>query len=282
MRDLGYVPELIDGFSDFFLEENSPHPIGEPLAEVSVEKPEDVFDPQGAFAFFPDCETRFHYPELVTRAGRLLEKVLGEKVRLMTRSEGVGHSCCGFPLLSAGDEAGYETYRAELDSSFRGVETVFTDCAAFASLYREEGSFGRPGTIEVVHIIELLAEYADQLEVEKVPAKGLMLHDSCFVGRHLDLFDATRKVAEAICDELPKDFHLKRDEAPCCGGPSHYHVIAREASERAASARLEQMDAEGGSAVVCGSATCKKAFRRVRDEEVAVDILELACRAMGV
>jgi Fe-S oxidoreductase len=282
MRDLGYVPELLRGFSEFFLEENSPHPVAEPLAEVSVESPEEVFDPEGTFAFFPDCETRYHYPELVTRTGRLLEKVLGEKVRLMTRDEGEGHACCGFPLLSAGDEAGYEAYRAELDSVFGQVDTVFTDCAAFASLYREDGSFGRPGSVEVVHIIELLAEYADTLEVEKVPSRGLMLHDSCFVGRHLDLFDATRKVVEAICDEPPAEFHVNRDKAPCCGGPSHYHVVAREASQRAASARMEQMETEGGSAVVCGSATCKKAFRRVRDEEAAVDILELACRAMGV
>ncbi len=282
MRDLGYVPELIDGFSDFFLEENSPHPIGEPLAEVSVDRPEDVFDEKGAFAFFPDCETRYHYPELITRTGKLMEKVLGEKVRLMTRDEGQGHSCCGFPLLSAGDEAGYAAYREELNTTFRGVETVFTDCAAFASLYREEGSFGWRDDVEVVHIIELLAEYADQFEVEKIPARGLMLHDSCFVGRHLDLYDATRKVAGALCDELPAEFYQNRDKAPCCGGPSHYHVIAREASERAASNRMDQLEAEGGSAVVCGSATCKKAFRRVRDEDAAIDILELACRAFGV
>lgn len=283
MRDLGYVPEMLDGFSDFFLEENSPHPVADPLAEVSPEPVDDVFDPDGAFAFFPDCETRYHYPDLITRTGRLMERVLGEKVRLLTRDAGDGHACCGFPLLSAGDEVGYEAYRSELNQTFAGIETIFTDCAAFASLYREEGSFGRREEgVEVVHIIELLAEYADDFHVEKVPSNGLMLHDSCFVGRHLDLFDATRKVAAALCDGLPAEFHVNRDEAPCCGGPSHYHVVAREASERAASSRMEQMDREGGSAVVCGSATCKKAFRRVRDEEAAIDILELACRAFGL
>lgn len=282
MRELGYVPELLDGFSDFFLEENSPHPISEPLAEVSVDPPEEVFDDTAAFAFFPDCETRHHYPDLITRTGRLLEKVLGEKVRLLTRDEGKGQGCCGFPLLSAGDEPGYRAYRHDLDTSLRDVETVFTDCAAFASLYREGGSFGHESDIEVVHIIELLAEYADTFEVEKLPATGLMLHDSCFVGRHLDLYDATRTVVNAICDEPPGEFQMNRDKAPCCGGPSHYHVVAREASERAATSRLEQMELEGGESVVCGSATCKKAFRRVRDEEVATDILELTLRAFGL
>lgn len=285
MRDLGYVPDLLEGFSDFFLEENSPHPVAEPLEEVSVEDPDEVFDPDASFAFFPDCETRYHYPDLITRTGRLMEKVLGEKVRLMTRDAGHGHACCGFPLLSAGDEAGYEAYRAELDLTFLGVETVFTDCAAFASLYREGGSFGRESGIEVVHVIELLAEYADTFDehdLEKVSGDGWMLHDSCFVGRHLELYDETRKVVMALCEGLPEEFQMNRSKAPCCGGPSHYHVVAREASERAASSRIDQMELEGGSAIMCGSATCKKAFRRVRDEEIAIDLLELACRAFGL
>ncbi len=281
MRELGHVPELMEGFVEFFYEGKSPHTEADDLHEST----HGAFDPKGSVVFMPDCETRKHYPDLIERVGKLLEDLLGEKARLATRDSREGSACCGFPALAAGDDAGYRRYRNELFAELGECDYVLTDCAAFATLHREGGSFGWESLDEpeVVHIIEFLAEFSDALPVEEpLDATTMKLHDSCFVGRHLELYDETREVLTAISDGRFDEFQFNRDDAPCCGGAAHYHVIAPEASKRCASSRLEQLDREGGKSVVCGSATCKKAFRRVRDDSVATDLLELVCRACGL
>lgn len=281
MREQGHVPESLAGFIDFFLEENSPHPTAKPLAEIDEAFAEN-FDDNSSIVFMPDCETRYHYPELVIRAGKLIEAVEGRKARLHTRADGVGHACCGFPILSAGDEPGYRRYRAELEAELRDFDYVITDCAAMASLYRPETSFGSEGELTILHLVEWLDEHLDVVEpTEPVSPEGWRFHDSCFVTRHLDLGTQTRRVLAKFVDgELP-EFSVNGNDAPCCGGPSHYHVVAPQASVRCAEERIEQLQREGGESIVCASATCKKSFRRAGNDG-SLDLLEIVCRAMGI
>ncbi len=288
MQDLGHVPEPLEGFAEEFRENHAPQRELPELGEVHGFEADRIFDQSSTTVFVPDCETRHHSPRSVLRAGLLLEIFHGSKVALHTRREfddrEAGFGCCGFPLLSVGDDDGYEQYRAQLEGALMDADTVVTDCAAMVSLYREDTSWGEPGNIEVVHLIEFLAERLDFVEPrENLELGDALLHDSCFVGRQLDLYEETRELLEVFCEETPGEFHVNRNEAPCCGGPSHYHVVAPEASERCAENRLEQMEREGGERVVCGQATCEKAFSRVEDGEgVALDMLEVACRAFGL
>lgn len=277
LHEHGFQAEALDGFVDFFLAENSPHRELRPLDDL-----EAAFDPNSKLIFMPDCETRAHYPELIARAGRLIEAMEGRKARLYTRASNEGHACCGFPLLSAGDRPGYERYRAELEGALADAEFVLTDCAAMAALYEDSSSFGRSGPLPVLHLVAWLDEVLDDVDVPNpVPVAGLRLHDSCFVTRQLALGTQTRAVLARLTDGDLEEFTVHGEDAPCCGGASHYHIVAREASERCAADRVEQLEREGGEAIVCASATCKKAFRRVGNDGT-LDLLEIACRAMGV
>lgn len=281
MRDAGFVPAALHGFVDFFLEENSPHPESSPLTQAARDLA-DAFDARSPVVFMPDCETRHHYPGLIAPFGRLFEQLEGRKARLHTRDDGAGHACCGFPILSAGDAPRYATYREELERALGGAEYVVTDCAAMVALHREEGSFGADGPLRVIHLVEWLHERLEQIPVV-TPAdpEGLLFHDSCFVTRHLDLGAETRAVLAFLVNGPLPEFSVNNDDAPCCGGPGHYHVVAREASEQCARSRMEQARAEGGEVVVAASATCKKAFRRVTEEGAAIDLLQLLLRVTG-
>lgn len=288
-RDRGFVPEAIDDFVEFFMEANSPHPESAALSEFpKINSAESIFDFRSRIMFMPDCETRHHSPELVLRAGKLLHAVLGYKVRLFTKMDGQDFSCCGFPLLAAGDENAYAIHREAMLEALGPVDFLITDCAASIALFQDGGSFGRGNGSEhgvglnIKHLIAFLAELIDELPVvQKVDGAGVMLHDSCFVGRHLDLYEETRALANAVLEGFA-EFQFNRADTPCCGRPAHYHVVAPAASERCAKERLEHLDREGGSRVICGSATCKKAFRRVRDNAVSADLLEVIYDACGV
>jgi Fe-S oxidoreductase len=280
MRELGFVPEQLDGLDERFTKHNCPH--GEPpeIPDAHGFTLEEVFDEDAAVVYMPDCEVRYHEPHRLVRAGLLLEMFHGTKVRLYTRRGGEGFACCGFPLLSTGNEPAYQEYRTQLETALSEADVVVTDCAAMVTLFDEDSSFGQKSPLEVVHMIEFLAERVDMLEPRvDISDEAMMLHDSCFVGRHLELYEDTRKLLSALCGGPLSEFSTNRADAPCCGGPSHYHLIAPEASERCAQKRLTQMQREGGETVVCGSATCTKAFRRVGSEDVALDVLDLVCRA---
>lgn len=284
MREQGYVPEALADFPERFLAFHSPHGEPGPIPEVHGYRVDEVFDDASTVVFMPDCETRYHRPASVVRAGLLLEIFHGTPVRLYTQRAGVGFACCGFPLLAAGQRDTYEDYRAGLESALADADTVVTGCAASVAMFRESSSWGRAGALNVVHLIEFLAERVDFVEPrQKVDLDGAMLHDSCFPGRQLGLYEETRRLLAALCDSPPAEFQLNRDRAPCCGGPSHYHVVAPAASERCAHERLEQMQREGGRQIVCTSSTCTKAFRRAgRDDSAAIDLLDIACRAFGL
>jgi len=286
MRELGHVPEALEGFCETFREHRAPRGDLPELGEVHGYSADEVFDQRSTVVYVPDCETRYDAPRDVVRAGLLFEMFHGSKVALYTRRDRrtgeSGLGCCGFPLLSAGDVDGYEHHRRELNAAVTDADVVVTECAAMAALYRDDTSWGRSGAIEVEHVIEFLADRVDSVDVrEPVELDDSLLHDSCFVGRQLELYDEVRELLEGLCEASPGEFDVAREEAPCCGGPSHYHLVAPEASERLAADRLEELDRDGGERVVCSAATCEKAFERV-DEGVAEDVMEVAFRAFGL
>jgi Fe-S oxidoreductase len=279
MRREGHVPEALEGFRNFFLEGNSPHQDSESLCGDRLA---GVFDAEATIAYMPDCETRHHYPRVIARVGALLERLLGEKVRLMTKTDNGGMACCGFPLLAAGEDQEYEGYRAELEAGFEDLELVITDCAGMVSLHRDGGSWGNESTIPIVHTLSVVADHLSSTDIETpVDLTNTLLHDSCFVTRHLGLGSETRQIVATISDGTVNEFFSHGDDAPCCGGPSHYRVVSKEASQTCAEQRIAEMHREGGQHIVCSSSTCKKAFGRAEDG-VADDLIDYVCDAVGI
>lgn len=254
--------------------------------ELSVEA---CFDAQAKVAFFPDCQTRERSPELVLRAGRLLERLLGHKVRLVTRLRAVGPGCCGFELDAVGAAEQAQHYReTQFWPAFEGVKLLITDCASLVAQQLDQGSFALEGAAsvhrpQVKHIIEVLAEHIERVPpVSSLVTERVMLHDSCFVGRHLKLYEQTRKVAAALFDEPPAALSQSREQAQCCGaGHRVYAQVEPQGAAAAAESFLAQLEREGGQAVICGQAGCKAALNGLR-EDVAIDLLEAACMAYEV
>ncbi|MBA2662676.1 MAG: (Fe-S)-binding protein [Bradymonadaceae bacterium] len=273
MAELGHVPKALEGLVEQFKADGSALGSFPELGSL-----EDVFDPRSSVAFMPDCETRRHYPELVLRAGRLLALFNGAPVRLITRLGDGASGCCGSPLLSAGFKDAYRAHREKLEAELGDVDLVITDCASMASLHRTDTSWGWKSRLEVVHLIEFLAKNIDYAApVHEVDTSGLMIHDSCYIGRQLELYEPYRVLARALGAEDPGEFQFNRAEASCCGAGGNYHQVVPAASEQCAKDILEQMELEGGKGLICGSPNCKRAFQRVGAE--AIDILELACKA---
>lgn len=257
------------------------------FAELEQERVDEIFDQKSSIAFFPDCHTRERHPELVLMAGKLLHELLGFKVRLLSRVGHEGAGCCGFELKAAGLASAYEAHGQELSKSWSGVKKIISDCAPFVAMRENPTRYLLDEDVvaswpKLEHIIETLAEFVDENPPQaRLASGGVMLHDSCYVGRHLNLYDATRQVAAALFEQLPTSFHLDRDQASCCGAANHYDQINPTGAKACAQEILDQMQREGGEALLCGQANCKHAFGQITDD-VAIDILEAACMAYEI
>ena len=280
-RSLGKTPAALEGFVDFFEQEKHPHRKSTILEESKVA---DVFDVSARDAFFPDCETRRYQPDLVFRIGEALEIILGEKVKLSTRlgkeGEEEGHGCCGFPLSAAGDVDALKNHSADLEYEHLSFDRVFTDCASFYAMSIND-TFGVKNDTQVIYLPSFLAENIKSEHVlYPLSLEGSFYHDSCLATRHTEASEDIRKLLSLISDEEIGEFSSNHKQAPCCGGASHYHVIAEAASEKCASDRFEQLEREGGNKIVTSCQTCVKQFSRV-DAEVE-NLLSLVCDALGI
>lgn len=279
LRDNGYFPEQLDDFPGRFLDQGSPHGSPPPLDRIEPTPLYDVFEEEADTVYLPDCEVRYHFPERIYQMGRLFQ-YLGEPVALHTKQSSQDYGCCGFPLLSAGCDSSFDYYQRELAGSLEPYDRIISECSASVALQREETSWGATDCeINTQHLIEWLADRVDSVSApNRVELDKYALHDACFTGRQLELYDESRQVLDAIGYGSVTELEYSRQQARCCGGASHYHLIAPEASEKSARACVRDVP-EDKDGLITTSSTCRKAMERV---DTSLDIstpLELVIEA---
>lgn len=285
MNEQGHVPAPFKNLPHNYQTTGSPYTDYPTLEAAAINQ---AFDPSARIAFFPDAELRKHDPELILRTGRLLAVFNRAPVRLITRADSQNPAdttpaCCGTPLLDAGFLPEFLQHQHQLAKTFQNLDLIITTSSALVARHREGTSWGDQTHTKIIHLIEFLAQNLPGLTpTHKIDAQNFMLHDSCYLGRQLHLYEPFRLLASALSTEIPAEFQFNRAEASCCGAAGGFHHTAPEASEQAARNILDQMQREGGSTILCGSNTCKKAFQRVGGKDAALDILELACRAFNL
>ncbi len=278
--DSGFLPEAYQELHEAFEEDESPYE-AQPIID------ESPFDDDAEVAFWPDCSTVAHTPELVGAIGRLLEKVLGQPVRLIRSEDTDRPPCCGFPISAAGI-AEPDEIRAERWPAFDGVEQVWTDCPALAAWNEPNSSWqlsDDDDTPPMGHLLTLLAENLPDIGPPEQPvdATDCLLHQSCYVTRQLDGLDSVDAIVSTITDTPPEKLAYRDDESPCCGGRVHYRTLEPEASDEAAQKVVESLERnDGKERMVTTSSMCRHAMDEASDGEVVSSLLHWVCEAYGV
>ena len=281
-RDEGIVPDALQGFEIEFMRYSAP----EQLPTMESALVQQCFDQNAAWGYFPDCSTRLQ-PEKVASVGVLLERLLGKKVRLITRLDGEGVGCCGAPLLAAGDHSSWLRHHASLKRSLENVRVLITDCSSMVAQWREPARWGanlQRELPELKHIIkvfdEKIPEHPPEARLEQQSSK---IFEGCLVSRHLELSDAMRRVLEHLFDSSPDDLHESHDQETCCGAHGLYPKIDPAGSAECAKTLVEQVEREHGEALVCGSSQCSRHIReKGGDEHFTIDLIEAACLAYEI
>ncbi|MHB9132999.1 MAG: heterodisulfide reductase-related iron-sulfur binding cluster [Armatimonadota bacterium] len=134
---------------------------------------------------------------------------------------GKDEKCCGDSLRRLGNEYVFDRMAQENIKLFqeRGVKKIITQCPhCFSTLKNDYAQYGIE--LEVIHHSELIQQLITQgkLSPTQKPELGkVVFHDSCYLGRHNDIYDAPREVIAATTGHAPDEMERCKDNSFCCG-----------------------------------------------------------------
>ncbi|HEY6838326.1 MAG TPA: (Fe-S)-binding protein, partial [Geobacteraceae bacterium] len=135
---------------------------------------------------------------------------------------GKDEKCCGDSLRRLGNEFVFEKMARDNVKLFqdKGVKKVIVQCPhCFTTLKNDYRQYGLE--LEVVHhsqlIEELLAQGKLKLDHNVTELGNIVFHDSCYLGRHNDVYEAPRSVIRSATGAAPTELERNRDNAFCCG-----------------------------------------------------------------
>ena len=154
----------------------------------------------------------------ITRAFATILTKTGVSYAILGKEE----MCTGDPARRAGNEFLFQmmAYQNIQVLNNYGVKKIVTACPhCFNILRNEYPALG--GRYEVIHHTVFLQQLIDEGKVrlkEGGPYKGkrITFHDSCYLGRANDIYEAPRKVLEALEAELI-EMKRCRSNGLCCG-----------------------------------------------------------------
>ena len=240
--------------------------------------------------FWVGCAGSFDQrAQQITRAFALILEKAGVRFAILGKEE----NCTGDPARRAGNEFLFQMMAYNNINILNGyqVKKIVTACPhCFNTLKNEYPELG--GTYEVVHHSEFLQQLIDAGKIVLQEAGGfqgkkITYHDSCYLGRSNQVYQAPRKVLEALDGELV-EMKRCRSRGMCCGaGGAQMFKEEEKGSTRVNFARAEEA-LETGAAVIatacpfCNTMLTDGVKNREMEEAVAVlDISELIAASLA-
>jgi len=144
------------------------------------------------------------------------------KVEIKYAILGKEEMCTGDPVRRAGNEFMFQmmAYQNIQTLNNYGIKKIVTACPhCFNILKNEYSELG--GNYEVIHHTVFLQQLIDEGKIKlkeggSFKGKKITYHDSCYIGRANNIYEAPRKVLEALDAEL---IEMKRcgSKGLCCG-----------------------------------------------------------------
>ena len=203
---------------------------------------------------------------------------------------GKDEKCCGDSLRRLGNEYVFDKMARENVATFieRGVKKVVTQCPhCFTTLKNDYRQYGLE--LEVIHHSELLRNLVldGRLVVDKTTQEmgATVFHDSCYLGRHNDVYDAPREVIGAATGSAPAEMERNRSTAFCCGAGGGRMWMEEHVGERINLTRVNEALEQKPDTICVSCPYCMTMFedglKDVKAENVKVrDVAEIMAEAL--
>ena len=208
--------------------------------------------------YFVGCYGSFDKRNIaVAKSFIKLCQAAGVKVGILGKEE----KCCGEPMRKMGNEYLYQSLAVENIEQIKAyaVKKIVTTCPhcynTLAKDYRDLG-------LDVP--VESYTEFLEQLIASgklKIDAADLSCtyHDSCYLGRHNDIYEAPRKLIAAAGGRLV-EMEKNRAEAFCCSAGGGRILAEEKIGERINIHRVKMAVATGASTLLSNCPFCLTMF----------------------
>ena len=227
------------------------NPLGMPFAargdwaqELGVKTLEE--DPDVDVLYFVGCYASFDKRNIKVASSFIkLCRAAGIKVGIL----GAQEKCCGEPLRKLGNEYLYQSLATENIETFKGygVKKIVTTCPhCFNTLAKDYRDLGFD--LEVEHYTVFLHRLMSEGALTLAQAGNdftCTYHDSCYLGRYNDVFEAPRALIESAGGKVA-EMARNREEGFCCGAGGG-RILAEEKLGSRISETRAKMAAETGA-----------------------------------
>ena len=208
-----------------------------------------------------------------------------DKVGIRYAILGKEETCTGDPVRRAGNEFLFQmmAYQNIQLLNTYGITKIVTTCPHCFNIFRNEyPALG--GQYEVIHHTVLLQQLLDEGKIrlkEGGPFKGkrITYHDSCYLGRANHIYEAPRKVLEALDAELV-EMKRCRSKGLCCGaGGAQMFKEEEKGTTRVNFERSEEALSTGAAVIAAACPFCNTMLTdgvKHEEKEDSVKVLDVA------
>ncbi|HSL98844.1 MAG TPA: (Fe-S)-binding protein [Candidatus Limnocylindria bacterium] len=202
---------------------------------------------------------------------------------------GLEEMCCGESARRLGEEGLFQLGMVEMVkeafASYR-VKKVITQCPHCFNTFRNEyPQFGVD--VEVIHHSVLLRNLieAGKITPSKPINRLVAFHDSCYLGRHNDIYDAPRETLQSIPGITVNEPEKSRERGFCCGAGGGGMWLELP-GKRINHIRFDQLMRTGANATGSSCPYCLTMFddaikfHNLDDSVQAKDIAELVAESL--
>ena len=242
------------------------------------------------FLFWVGCAGSFDQrAQKITKAFSLILDKVGISYAILGKEE----ACTGDPARRAGNEFLFQmmAYQNIQVLNGYGVKKIITTCPhCFNTLKNEYPELG--GNYEVIHHTTLLQSLIDEGKIVlkeggAFKGKKISYHDSCYLGRANNIYEAPRKVLEIFDAELIEMKRCKSNGLCCGAGGAQMFKEEEKGTIRINLERAEEAVATGAQIIAAACPFCNTMMtdgikNKEKENEMAVlDIAELIAESMA-
>lgn len=182
-------------------------------------------------------------------------------------------ACCGSVLLRTGFLKEAQEQITKNSEVFKD-ETVLTSCAGCYKTFKEDYE-----NIDVIHVSQLLKQLIseDKLNFTKKDL-NVTYHDSCHLGRHMEIFDDPRSVIESVATIV--EMENNRENSLCCGAGGGVKSAYPEIADELSKARIKQAKDTNCNILITACPFCK--LNLDNDELEVLDLTEFLVKYGGL
>jgi len=198
---------------------------------------------------------------------------------------GKEEACTGDPARRAGNEFMFQMMAYQNIQVLNGyaIKKIVTTCPhCFNVLKNEYPALG--GNYEVIHHTQFLQELIEQGKIKFTDSnewkgKSITYHDSCYLGRANEIYEAPRKVLESLDMEL-REMKRCKSKGLCCGAGGAQMFKEEEKGDKRVN--MERADEAIETKTDCVASACPFCNTMLTDgiknrtEEINTEVLDIA------